>query len=87
MILNLFYDLSNIRDKYKNPTGTVDNPFVFKSRLFFQHQKDGTYLRTIDGQEVHYSNLQQVNNAADALEKLLKGINGISVSIQRRGGA
>ncbi|HIH6082002.1 TPA: hypothetical protein ACYRM9_003705, partial [Proteus mirabilis] len=48
---------------------------------------DGTYLRTIDGQEVHYSDLQQVNNAADALEKLLKGINGISVSIQRRGGS
>lgn len=83
---SFFNDLSNIRDKYKNPTGTVDDPFVFKSRLFFQHQKDGTYLRTIDGQEVHYSDLQQVNNAADALEKLLKGINGISVSIQRRGG-
>ncbi|EJD6331423.1 IpaD/SipD/SspD family type III secretion system needle tip protein, partial [Proteus mirabilis] len=83
---SFFNDLSKIRDKYKIPTGTVGDPFVFKTRLFFQHQNNGTYLRTIDGQEVHYSDLQQVNNAVDVLEKLLKGINGISVSIQRRGG-
>ncbi|MEX6293738.1 hypothetical protein [Proteus mirabilis] len=84
---SFFNDLSKIRDKYKIPTGTVGDPFVFKTRLFFQHQNNGTYLRTIDGQEVHYSDLQQVNNAVDVLEKLLKGINGISVSIQRRGGS
>ncbi|MBG3038383.1 IpaD/SipD/SspD family type III secretion system needle tip protein [Proteus mirabilis] len=77
-----YIDLSKIIDKYKTPLGTVDDPFVFQSRLFFQHQKDGTYLRTIDGQEVHYSDKQQVNNAVDTLEKLLRGIKGIEITRQ-----
>ncbi|MBG6016603.1 IpaD/SipD/SspD family type III secretion system needle tip protein [Proteus mirabilis] len=81
---SFFIDLSNIRDKYKNPTGSVDDPFVFKSRLFFQHQKDGTYVRTIDGQEVHYNDKQQVNNATDALENLLRGIKGIVITRDNR---
>lgn len=81
---SFFIDLSNIRDKYKNPTGSVDDPFVFKSRLFFQHQKDGTYVRTIDGQKVHYNDKQQVNNATDALENLLRGIKGIVITRDNR---
>ncbi|HGN0025226.1 TPA: IpaD/SipD/SspD family type III secretion system needle tip protein [Proteus mirabilis] len=81
---SFYIDLSKIVDKYKNPLGTVDDPFVFQSRLFFQQQKDGTYLRTINGQEVNYSNKQQVNNAVDTLEKLLRGIKGINITRQDR---
>ncbi|HDT3001176.1 TPA: IpaD/SipD/SspD family type III secretion system needle tip protein, partial [Proteus mirabilis] len=83
---SFFMDLSNIRDKYKNPIGSADDPFVFKSRLFFQHQEDGTYVRTIDGQEVHYNDKQQVNNAIDALENLLRGIKGIVITRDNRWG-
>lgn len=83
---SFFIDLSNIRDKYKNPTGSVDDPFVFKSRLFFKHQEDGTYVRTIDGQEVHYNDKQQVNNTTDALENLLRGIKGIVITRDNRWG-
>ncbi|EOG1983751.1 TPA: IpaD/SipD/SspD family type III secretion system needle tip protein [Proteus mirabilis] len=83
---SFFIDLSNIRDKYKNPTGSADDPFVFKSRLFFKHQEDGTYVRTIDGQEVHYNDKQQVNNAIDALENLSRGIKGIVITRDNRWG-
>ncbi|MEQ4924326.1 IpaD/SipD/SspD family type III secretion system needle tip protein [Proteus hauseri] len=72
----LFDALKDLRDNYtENPNS---NKHFFKMSIDFIRDEDGRYFRVIDGEKIYYEDVNQVNNAIDAIKDLFKGIKGFN---------
>ena len=73
----LFDNLRGLRENY------TDNPsfskLFFKKSIDFTRDEDGRYFRVIDGEKIYYEDVNQVNNAIDAINDLFKGIKGFNL--------
>ena len=66
--------IEKVRNEYAK-SGPDDD--LLYLRVFCQHNSDGSFLRTIHGNEVHYGDSTEIDNALNAIEKLLKEIKGV----------
>ncbi|MFU9004114.1 IpaD/SipD/SspD family type III secretion system needle tip protein [Proteus sp. TSJ240517] len=68
--------LENVKKSYHEKLGEKS---FFYTKLLFECQNDGSYIRKLGGYLISYKEKEQVYQSLNAIEKLLKDIKGIKV--------
>ncbi|MBI6407025.1 hypothetical protein [Proteus sp. PR00208] len=68
--------LENVKKSYHEKLGEKS---FFYTKLLFECQNDGSYIRKLGGHLISYKEKEQVYQSLNAIEKLLKDIKGIKV--------
>ncbi|MBI6544374.1 IpaD/SipD/SspD family type III secretion system needle tip protein [Proteus vulgaris] len=68
--------LVNVKKSYHEKLGEKS---FFYTKLLFECQNDGSYIRKLGGYLISYKEKEQVYQSLNAIEKLLKDIKGIKV--------
>ncbi|WIF71910.1 IpaD/SipD/SspD family type III secretion system needle tip protein [Proteus vulgaris] len=74
-----FYEgLNSVVKKYKSMR---EKDSFFYNRMLFSYLGDGKYHRQFNNNEIFYKNKNQVETSIKSVEKILKGIKGINITL------